>query len=63
MREDAAANRPFIAARAVGRGRDKLPGKGYFELAQAFARGPLDGESEADHHAKELLRVHEVIAR
>lgn len=63
MREDAAANRPFIAARAVGRGRDKLPGKGYFELAQAFARGPLDGESEADHHAKELLRVHEVIVR
>ena len=63
MREDAAANRPFIAARAVGRGRDKLPGKGYFELAQAFARGPLDGESEADHHSKELRRVYEVIAR
>ncbi len=62
MREDAAADRPFIAARAVNRGRDRLPGKGYFDLARALSRGPRDGESEADQHTRELRRVHETIA-
>lgn len=62
MREDAAADRPFIAARAVNRGRDKLPGKGYFDLARALSRGPHDSESEADHHARELHRSHMAIA-
>jgi NFU1 iron-sulfur cluster scaffold homolog, mitochondrial len=54
MREDARAGRPFIAARAVGRGPDRLPGKGFFQLARALTRGPQDGESEADFHAREL---------
>ncbi|MFQ6550336.1 DUF6522 family protein [Aestuariibius sp. 2305UL40-4] len=62
MREDAEADRPFIAARAVNRGRDMLPGKGYFDLACALSRGPQDDESEADHHARELRRVYETIA-
>lgn len=62
MREDAAADRPFIAARAVNRGRDKHPGKGYFDLARALSRGPLDGESEQDFHARELRRLNETLA-
>jgi Fe-S cluster biogenesis protein NfuA len=61
MREDAAADRPFIAARAVNRGRDKLPGKGYFDLARALSRGPQDGETEAEQHARELRRVQETL--
>ena len=44
MREDAAADHAFIAARAVNRGRDKCPGKGYFDLARALSRGPRAGE-------------------
>jgi len=54
MREDAAADRPFIAARVVSRRRSGLPGKGFFELARALARGPHEGESDLDFHAREL---------
>ncbi len=57
MREDAAAGRPFIAARAVGRGREGLPGKGFFDLARALARGPREGESDRDFHAREAGRL------
>jgi len=63
MREDAAADRPFIAARAVNRGRDKLPGKGYFDLARALSRGPRPGETEPDAHARELRRLHEAMVK
>ncbi|MGM0740844.1 MAG: DUF6522 family protein [Pseudomonadota bacterium] len=59
MREDAAADRPFIAARAVSRGRENLPGKGYFDLARALSRGPRAGESEPDFHARELRHLTE----
>lgn len=38
MHEDAAAARPFIAARVVSRGRNGLPGQGYFELADALSK-------------------------
>lgn len=54
MRDDAAAGRPFIAARVVSRGRGGLPGKGFFDLAQELSRGPQDAQSEADFHAREL---------
>ncbi|SLN73037.1 Fe/S biogenesis protein NfuA [Roseibaca ekhonensis] len=57
MREDAAAGRPFIAARAVSRGREDLPGKGFFDLAGALSRGPQDGESESDYHLREISRL------
>lgn len=62
MREDAAAGRPFVAARVIGRGRDGLPGKGYFELARALARGPRDGESEAEAHARDLRQLNDALA-
>lgn len=54
MREDAAAGRPFIAARVVSRRRDSLPGRGFFDLARTLSRAPADGESEAQFHAREL---------
>ncbi|MEJ6395932.1 DUF6522 family protein [Gymnodinialimonas sp. 2305UL16-5] len=60
MREDAAAARPFIAARAVGRRRDSLPGKGFFELASALSRGRQDDEGELEFHARELARLNEM---
>lgn len=59
MREDAAAGRPFIAAHVISRGRDSLPGKGYFDLARTLSRGPRGGESESDHHAEELRRLND----
>ena len=57
MREDAAGERPFIAARAVSRARDALPGKGFFDLARELSRGPQDGESDESFHARELERL------
>jgi Fe-S cluster biogenesis protein NfuA len=63
MREDAAAGRPFIAARAVSRGRPELPAKGFFDLARALARGPKEGESERDFHARELHLADEMIGK
>jgi len=57
MREDAALATPFIAARAVSRGEDKLPGKGFFELAQALKRGPVDGETDSAFHERLLDEV------
>jgi Fe-S cluster biogenesis protein NfuA len=62
MREDAAAGRPFIAARAVGRGRGGKPGKGFFDLARALSRGPGRQDSEASFHARELQRVDAMLA-
>jgi Fe-S cluster biogenesis protein NfuA len=63
MREDAAAGRPFIAARAVSRARTGLPGKGFFDLARALARGPEEGESEREFHARELGRADKTIGK
>ena len=57
MREDAAADRPFIAARVVSRGGDGLPGRGFFDLAQSLSRGPGSGESDRDFHARETARL------
>ena len=54
MREDAESGRPFIAARAVGRGSGKLPGRGFFELARALGRGPRPAESEETFFHREL---------
>ncbi|MBY5933528.1 NifU family protein [Tateyamaria omphalii] len=62
MREDAAAKRPFIAARAVSRGRENLPGKGFFELAQILSHRPSDNESEVEFHRSELQRLSEAVA-
>ena len=57
MRVDAAISTPFVAARAVSRGGDGLPGKGFFELAQALKRGPVDGETDRAFHEQLLARI------
>lgn len=54
MREDAESDRPFIAARVVGRGPEMSPGRGFFELASALGRGPRADESERDFHHRHL---------
>lgn len=42
MREDAAQQKPFIAALVVSRRGDGLPAAGFFELAVALDRFPAD---------------------
>ncbi len=59
MREDAEAEKPFIAARVVSKGQAGLPGEGFFALARALARGPRPGESAQAFHARELRRLSE----
>jgi len=54
MREDAAAGRPFIAARAVSRGAEKMSARGFFDLACALGSGPLPDETESDFHARQI---------
>ncbi|WP_099824665.1 NifU family protein [Oceaniglobus indicus] len=55
MRQDADAGRPFIAARVVGRGSGKLPGNGFFELAEKLGQSPQAGETRQAFHQR-LLR-------
>ncbi len=57
MREDAHADRPFIAARAVSRAKDGLPAKGFFDLARELARGPSKDDTERAFHSRELERL------
>ncbi len=62
MREDAEANRPFIAARTISRAREGLPGQGFFALAAALARGPRPGESDAEFYASECANLDRALA-
>lgn len=54
MRQDAAAGRPFLAARVVSRATS-LPGRGFFDLAMALGR--FDGTDPAAFHASECARL------
>lgn len=54
MREDAAAGRPFVAARVVSRGPAQSPGQGFFDLARALRHGPGPDESDLDFHRRHL---------
>lgn len=54
MREDAEANRPFIAALVVSKRPPHLPGRGFFQCAADLGRfSGLDSEAPA-FHAREL---------
>jgi hypothetical protein len=55
MAEDAAAGRPFRAARIVSRARDGLPAPGFFAAARRLGRyaGPDDGPEAAAFLAAE----------
>src|SRR3981081_2657496 len=48
MEEDAAADRPFIAALAISKARGGLPGPGFFDCARSLGRFAGDPEG---HHA------------
>jgi len=59
MEEDAAANRPFIAALAISKVRSGLPVPGFFDCARRLGRfaGDPDGQDAWLFHAAELNAV------
>ena len=59
MEEDAAANRPLIAALAISRARGGLPASGFFDCARRLGRfaGDPDGQDAGTFHAAELNAV------
>ena len=61
LREDAAAGRPLLAALAVSRRPDGLPGRGFFLLAAELGlyTGGADGPDARTFHAAELARIFE----
>ena len=58
MEEDAAADRPFIAALAISKARSGLPAPGFFDCARRLGRfaGDPDGQDAWSFHAAELTR-------
>ena len=59
MEEDAAADRPFIAALAISKARGGLPAPGFFDCARRLGRfaGDPDGQDARTFHAAELNAV------
>ena len=59
MEEDAAADRPFIAALAISKARGGLPAPGFFDCAGRLGRfaGDPDGHDARTFHAAELNAV------
>lgn len=53
MREDAAQQKPFIAALVVSRRGDGLPATGFFDLAVALGRFPPDtAQHKVSYHTE-----------
>ena len=59
MEEDAAADRPFIAALVISKARGGLPAPGFFDCARRLGRfaGDPDGQDTWSFHAAELNAV------
>ena len=59
MEEDAAADRPFIAALAISKARGGLPGPGFFDCTRRLGRfaGDPDGQDARTFRATELNAV------
>jgi hypothetical protein len=59
MEEDAAADRPFIAALAISKARGGLPGPGFFDCARRLGRfaGDPYGQDARTFHTAELNAV------
>ena len=59
MEEDAAADRPFIAALVISRARRGLPAPGFFNCARRLGRfaGDPEGQDAWSFHAAELNAV------
>ena len=56
MEEDAAADRPFIAALAISKARGGLPAPGFFDCAARLGRF-ADGQDARTFHAAEVNAV------
>ena len=56
MEEDAAADRPFIAALAISKARGGLPGPGFFDCARRLGRF-AGGQDARTFHAAELNAI------
>jgi len=56
MEEDAAADRPFIAALAISKARGGLPAPGFFDCGRRLGRF-ADGQDARTFHAAELIAV------
>ena len=56
MREDAAASRPMIAALVISR-TDRIPRRGFFDLAVALGRFPPDPDSHPEAWQAEVAAV------
>jgi len=59
MEEDAAADRPFIAALVISKARGGRPAPGFFDCARLLGRfaGDSDGQGAWSFHAAELNAV------
>jgi uncharacterized Zn-finger protein len=59
MEEDAAADRPFIAALVISKARAGLPGPGFFDCARRLGRfaGNPNGQDARTFHAERRLRL------
>ncbi|WP_411288683.1 hypothetical protein [Phenylobacterium sp.] len=59
MEQDAAADRPFIAALAISKLRGGLPAPGFFDCARRLGRfaGDAHGQDARTFHAAELNAV------
>ena len=58
MREDAAADRPFIAALVVSKRPPYLPGRGFFQCAADLKRFSGAADDAHDFHVQELAHAH-----
>jgi len=65
MEEDAAADRPFIAALVISKARGGLPAPGFFDCARRLGRfaGDPDGQDTWSFHAAELNAVFASLSR
>jgi len=65
MEEDAAADRPFIAALVISKARGGLPAPGFFDCARRLGRfaGDPDGQDTWSFHAAELNAVFARLSR
>lgn len=57
MREDAAQQKPFMAALVVSRRGDGLPAAGFFELAVALGRFPAEAALFEETYRAEFQRA------
>lgn len=60
MREDAAANRPLLAALVISKRPPYLPQTGFFDLAEELQRFDGDSEKRGEFHAREVEKLYEI---